>query len=332
MAMPAKQKTWTVSANNRIPFVTLNDTMSKYLFGVKEFLKTNGYTIAGSSNGTTGGTPGTPDGVDRWITSANVTTQGANAASAQSWVILTDGNGVQILLTYQGAAAQNARFSFSPGALFVVAATSQNQPTATDEQVFSPATNDVINSTGSLDRSWFGWVDSQSKLCRFAIARNQVFVGQLWGVELVASVVAGAGTTWSPAVWGFALPANSDTWAGGSVVGLARPTVSSSSVNVSAKWAVEQFGNSSTDTSIHNSKAEMQGALGFPVVPIGIGSTTAGGQGKLGNLYDFWYGRGSGGSDGDVYQNKQYVGVAGFRGNTGSLIWPWDGATTPVLY
>jgi hypothetical protein len=332
LGLPAKQKTWTITPNNRIAFVSLNDTMSKYLFGVKAFLKAHGYTVAGSSNGSTGGTAGAPDGVDRWTTSANATTRGAAAGNAQSWVILTDGSGVQILITYQGGSDDIARLSFSPTAAFSVAATTQNQPTAADEQVFSTLT--LINSTANLDRNWFGWVDSQSKLCRFGIARNQVFVGQMWGVDLVSSVVTGTGTTWSPAVWGFALPAVTDTFSSASfTTGKARPTVSSSPVSVNCLWAVEQFGGAGTHIAITNSKAEFQGAIGFPVIPIGIGSSTASAQGKLGNLFDMWSGRGNtGGADGDTYGNKAFIGVAGFRGNTGSLLWPWDGATTPVLY
>jgi len=333
VALPTKQKTWTITPNNRIPFVSLNDTMANYLFGVKAFLKANGYTVAGSSNGTTGGTPGTPDGVDRWITAANVTTQGAAAGNAQSWVILTDGSGVQILITYQGATADVGRISFSPGALFVVAATSQNQPTATDEQVMTTG-NSLILATASLDRSWFGWVDSQSKLCRFCVARSNIFVGQLWGVEIAASVVTGTGTTWSPAVWGFSINPTTDNWGSpGAVIGKARPTVSSSPVNVNVLWAVEMFGNLTTTNSIAISRTELNGATGYPAVPIGIGSTTASAQGKLGNLYDQWSGPGlTGSADGNTYGGKQFIGVGGYRGNTGSLVWPWNGITTPILY
>jgi hypothetical protein len=339
MTLPAKVKTWTISANNRIPFVSLVNTMGNYLLGVKNFLNANGYTVKSSSNGTAGAGTSTTitDGVDHWTTAADASVRGTSAAAAQSWMILQDGNGVWILLTYQGAGTSPtgddiARISFSPGALFVLAGTPTNQPTATDEQVVTSAVT-LINATASQDRSWFGWVDIQSKLCRFAIARNQIFVGSLWGIELVASVVTGAGTSWTPPVWGFALVASTDYLTNGATVGKARPVVSSVGISVNCLFSVEQLGNMTSHNSITNQKVELQGASGFPVIPLGLGSATAGAQGKLGNLYDFWGGRGiSGGADGDLYGNRQYIGMAGLRGNSGSLIWPWDGATVPILY
>lgn len=327
MGLPKIRKIWTISANNRITFVTLNDTMSKYLFGIKVFLKANGYLVKGSSNGTTGAM----DAVDRWVTSANVTTQGAGSGSAQSWIVLTDGNGVDILMTYQGATADVARLSFSPGALFVASGTPQNQPTATDEVVFSSAIT-LINNTASADRIWFGWVDSKSQLCRFAIARSGVFVASNWGVERVFSVVGGGGAAlWNPPVWGFAIPFNQQALINGSLIGGARPTVASVAANVTVGLGMEYLINSA---AIFGSiKPELQGAEGYPIYPLTIATNNVvGNRGKLGNLFDWWQGRTSGAVDGDLYGTFQLLGLTGIDGvNNGSLLWPWDGVTAPVL-
>jgi hypothetical protein len=323
----AKQKTWVLTTNNRISFVSLNDTMARYLFGMKTFLKANGYTVAGSSNGTTGAM----DASDRWITFSNVTTQGANSASAQSWIVLTDANGVQILLAFQGGTANIARISFSPGALFVAAGTPQNQPTATDEQLLA-TTPDLINSTASGDRVWFGWVDSTSKLCRFAIARSGVFTGQTWGIELVSPVVSGSGVSWTPAVWGFMLPVATDNYGTGANVGVARPSTASTARNAVVVFAAEMLGNLTSNDAICSRKATLQGNLGIPTIPLGIASNTTNAKGKLGNLFDTWLGRSTGGKDGDLVDSRAFIGVAGYRANLGGGLWPWDGVTTPQLY
>lgn len=90
MTLPALSKTWTHSTNNRISFVSLNDTMARFLFGIKNFLvATMGYTVKYTCDGTTGPTSAN-DHTDRWVSFSNCTTQGANAASAQSFAVLTD--------------------------------------------------------------------------------------------------------------------------------------------------------------------------------------------------------------------------------------------------
>ena len=75
-------------------------------------------------------------------------------------------------------------------------------------------------------------------------------------------------------------------------------------------------------------KPELQGAEGTPLFPIVVASNTAGGRGKLGNLYDWWLGRTA--LDGDVYGTFQLVCLTGLAG-IGTLVWPWDSATPPVV-
>lgn len=331
MTMPAVQKTWLISANNRISYVSLNATMGAFLYGLKQYLKTQGYTVAGSCNGTTGAM----DGVDRWASPANAQTRFGGTAGAQSWIVLTDGNGVQILFTYDGTADNLATFGFSPGALYVVAATPTFKPTATDEQLVLTST-DLINATTSSDRTWFCWVDNLHKSFRVIVARAGVFVGQLWGVELVASkVVSGVTTaTWTPAVWGFGMPVNNDNITTvGQQWGLARPSTSGTPRNAICKATIENLGgNVVMGILCVANRNELQGATGIPVIPIGLCSTDTNTQGKLGDLYDWWMGRVSGGADGDLYDSRKYLAIAGIRGSGGNGLWPWDGTTVPQLY
>lgn len=324
MPVPALTKTWTITPNNRISYVSLNDTMARYLFGVKQFLKANGYTVRGSSDGTTGAM----DLVDRWITSANVTTRGAAAGNAQSWIILRDGAGVDILLTYQGASDDIARISFSPGQLFIVAAPPQNQPTATDEQVVSSAVS-LISATASGDRLWFGWVDSTSRLCRFAIARQNAWVGRFWGIEeFTPAVVAPA--TLPVAVWGFALTVGTSYLTGGGQVGVARAVISGTPFNCAVFLGME-FPANNPQLGIYGSKAELQGGYGYIIQPMTIWSTTASARGKLGTLIDTYTGR-QGPDHGSPYGTYQYIAAGQYVGGGISGLWPWDGVTTPIMF
>lgn len=92
MTLPALQKSWLFSTNNRISFVSLNDTMARLLFGIKNFLVgTVGYTVKYSCDGTTGPTSAN-DHTDRWLSFSSCTTRGAAAGNPQSFIVLTDSN------------------------------------------------------------------------------------------------------------------------------------------------------------------------------------------------------------------------------------------------
>jgi len=72
--------------------VSLNDTMARLLFGIKNFLVgTVGYTVKYSCDGTTGPTSAN-DHTDRWLSFSSCTTRGAAAGNPQSFIVLTDSN------------------------------------------------------------------------------------------------------------------------------------------------------------------------------------------------------------------------------------------------
>lgn len=321
MTLPAVTKTWVISPNNRITFVSLNDTMARYLFGIKAFLKTNGYTVIGSSTGAAAGM----DAVDRWVTFANVVTRGAAAGNAQSWIVLRDGNGADILLTYQGATDNIARISFSPGQLFVAAGTPTQQPTATDEQVVTSA-SDLINANTNTDRIWNGWVSSDAKYCRFNIARAGAWVGKAWGIEnFTHALVAPAAI--ANVVWGFAMPAGQNTIPNGFQIGVARATVSAVAFNCLVFFGAELAQNNPVINQ--TIKPELQSQ--WLIFPLSIASSTAGARGKLGNLIDQWAGR-SDAVDGSYYGQLQFLAIQGYWGVGASGLWPWDGVSVPLMY
>jgi hypothetical protein len=266
------------------------------------------------------------DLTDRWLTFSNVTTRGASAAAPQSWIVLRDGNGVDILLAYQGATDDVCRISFSPTQLFVAAGTPTHQPTATDEQVVK-ATTSAVNPTTFMDRIWFGWRSSDNKACRFAVARNNVWAGFAWGVEdfthaLVAPAVI------SPAVWGFGLNPLTNYSLTITQMGVSRVVISGTPFSCVVILGIEIFANNPTIAS--TLKTDLQSA--YMIHPMSIASSTTNARGKLGNLIDHWTGR-SDAEHGTTYGLLQFLSVGSYVGTVGSSgLWPWDGVTTPVLF
>lgn len=329
VTLPPKQKTWKISTNNRVPYVSIVDAWGNIAYGWKQFLIANGYTVRGSSDGISAAM----DGVDRWISpSAASAVRGGSSPDPQCWMCLRDGNGCDILLCYEGTQAQVARFTVSPQGLYVLAGTPTFKPTATDEIEPFAGSFAFLTGTTSYDRIWFGWVDSQAKCFRMATARNGVFEAFIWGVELVSSaVVSGTQTaTWSPPVWAFAPQATAayvDSPSG--PVGIASCVLSGVRRTPAAFFGWEYGANGSIQGAVLGNKCPLHGNIGYPILPLSIGSNTASATGKLGDLIDSWGIWGSG--NGELWGNKNYIGVGGLRGTSGSWLWPWDGQTIPSL-
>lgn len=324
MTLPIVAKSWIITPNNRILFVSVADTTQNLLFGWKAFLKTNGYTVKGSASGGTGAM----DGVDRWTNAAAVTPRGALSSNSQAWIVLTDGNGADISICWQGNADEQARIAFSPTGIYVAAGTPQNQPTAADEQAFITGNTTIHSASTSADRVWFGWVSSDKKACRFVIARGGVWVGQLWGVEPITSVVTTTAqqqtspTIYTPPLVGFGYASSGNLITSPAQVGLARSVVASVIFSMSLRFGFEEFANAFQWSAL---RPPMQGGLGVDIWPLSVASFTVGAEGKIGNLIDWWVGKNTGGNPGDTYFLK-FIAA-----DSGGVLWPWDGSTIPVL-
>jgi hypothetical protein len=323
--LPPITHSWLFSPNNRINFVSLNDTMARLLFGLKNFLvATMGYTTKYTCNGTTGPTSGA-DHTDRWVTFSNVTTRGAGSGNAQSFIVLTDGNGCDLLLTYQGGSDDIARISFSPGGLFTPAVTSNQQPTATDEQLMVSSAS-LINATTSVDRVWHAMATADKRLFRFFVYRAGTMTYS-WGLEFCNTTgVLDPNVGFSPAVVGWAT--NNSTIsnaAAGSVVGgsnaggnggVARINGVNAAVGGCSEGYLNSFGNPYP--------LDLQGG-GAIIVPVGFASVTTFTSGKVGNRIDCWYGYWNAmPSQGDALGNLTHVFL-------GTGVHPWDGVSYPVV-
>lgn len=324
--LPPASNGWLFSPNNRISFVSLNDTMARLLFGIKNFLvATAGYTVKYTSTGSTGPSSAS-DHTDRWLSFSNCATRGTAAGTNQSFAVLTDGNGCDLLLTYQGASDDIARISFSPSGLFVPAGTSTQQPTATDELVVLTGTS-LVGGTASLDRVWHAMATKDRRSLRFFIYRAGSLMNSV-GLELcLTNGVIDNGVSFNPPVVGWATSQATINAApsNGSVVGpgttnnggIAR--INSTSVAVGG--CGESYLGSLVGTSL---TLDLQGG-GPVVVPVGFATSTASVAGKIGNRIDCWFGYWTGvPQQGDALGDLTHVFF-------GTGIHPWDGVSYPVV-
>jgi hypothetical protein len=332
MAVPVQQKTWTISANNRIAiasYATLVLQGGKYLKTIADFLLANGYTCKGSSDATSAAM----DGVNRWATDADASHQAANTTTAVSWMVLTDGNGADICLSFVGATGDIARISFSPSGAYVAAGTATFTPTATDEQVLFTGVSLITNSTVN-DRIVNIWTDSEAKLMRVCTYVAGALADGNWGVELVnANRVT---ISYSPAVWGFAFITTqfAMTSSGFFAAFLANSRGGYARINgttVNIFMGAEAFGGGSYILFNSTTKPELQKGIGQAMFPILIGTATTNRQGPIGNVYDWWT-AGQGGTSGPgqvVFPSGTWILLN--NSSQGGPVWPWDGTTIPQV-
>lgn len=324
MTLPTIVKTWTISANNRITYVSLNDVGARFLFGIKNFLvSTMSYTVKYTCDGTTGPTSGS-DHTDRWASSANCTTQGSGTGNAQSFAVLTDANGCDILFTYQGVTGDNIKMSYSPSGVFTPAGTSNQQPTATDEVIFIPNNNDFLAVPSSGDRVWHAQASTDKKAFRVFVYRASTMAGCA-GLEIITrESTINSSIVWSPSVVGWGTFNSTTVLQAGCALGTGTAVGASGQARVNAVLAsIGGCGETMNGTAFFSTAVpELQAAS--PIVPVGFATATVGVAGKLGMRIDAWTVFANGIAQGDTF------GALGFV-YFGTLVLPWDGSSTPVI-
>lgn len=185
---PQLTKNWNIAPNLRRPYTSMADQVGWCFYENKTKMLAAGWTVKWSSNGTDGPT-GPGNTIDRWSSIANIATRGTASATAQSWIVLQNTDGLQVLLAYQGATADVARITYSPGGLFVPQGYSapqfNYQPTATDE-TYCLTGGSLVEPSTSQDRVMTIWTTTDSTQWSFVISRSDVIVNAI-GVEKVIS-------------------------------------------------------------------------------------------------------------------------------------------------
>jgi hypothetical protein len=159
---PRLQKDWQIYPNVRLtPFVSLLATMGWWAYENKvRLLGANGWTMVWSSDGTTG-PASAGDNTDRITSAAAFATRATVAAAPQSWFIVENSLGCQLLFSYLGASDDICSVHYSQGGLFTIPGTPTHQPQAVDQAKLVYATS-IISSTASDDRVMSIWVEQDS--------------------------------------------------------------------------------------------------------------------------------------------------------------------------
>jgi hypothetical protein len=180
-------KNWTISPNIRQAFVSLADLSGWWIYQNHAALLAVGWTVKLTSDGTTG-PANNADTTNRILSKTDADTRGASAVAIQSYTVLQNADGVQLLLAFQGATDDIIRVSWSPGGLYLINITdSRFQPTATDEVVITSAFS-IVNSALTLDRVMTIWCSADTKHWSNAAFRNNAYAGAFIGLERVNSL------------------------------------------------------------------------------------------------------------------------------------------------
>ena len=188
MFAPQLTKNWTISPNLRRGFTTMVDMVGWFFYENKTKLLAAGWTVKFSSGHVVGvltGPSGSGDTTDRWTSIGTILTRATVAASPQSWMVLQNNEGLQILFDYQGASDDIGRICCSPGGLYTLAGTTTHQPTATDE-VQTCVLTSLVNATASQDRVMQIWTTTDTRHWSFALFRSGN-LEHVIGVERITS-------------------------------------------------------------------------------------------------------------------------------------------------
>ncbi len=212
---------WTITPNlHNTPFVSLNDSASYFIFQNFTAMTAGGATIKWTCDGVTGPT-GAGDTTNRLLTKANCTVQGAAAGNAQCYFVVTNSDGLQLAIFYQGATSDIIRVAYSPGGLYTLASPTTQQPTATDEVVVSASS--VIGATASADRVLQIWTTTGCKNWSCAVFRQNAIVNII-GIERTYNI-ASAGVFSPPYVGYRYTSANRDSLVGTPVGGISASAI-----------------------------------------------------------------------------------------------------------
>lgn len=353
ISLPTPELSWRFQLQTRVTYTSVLQCAGDAIYTIITRLISEGWTCKGSCDGTTGAM----DGVNRITAGNKFQTRFSGSAGAQSWIVLTDGDGADIVWSFNSAADDRVNYWWSPKGIATVAGTATNEPTATDQTrmtaFFTTTFVSMVGSGTSGDRLVSVWTTSDHKNFRVGIARSGVWVS-CHGKETYTTATLGAGITLHPG-FAFMYPGDSFTASnsnayrglleccttvsaaatdqfrttgyrtdgGGTALTLARYTTIAGIVGAATNPDLGQY--------IGTVQLPLQGGSSYPLRRLGLISGTASHEGFVGKMKDWYFGHldatiGSG----STYGTLAWI-VMGGSLNCPGIIWPWDGTTTVVM-
>lgn len=209
MPLPALDLTYQFSVNNVVAAQgTALATSRALLFAIKRALtlfSTLPWVVRYSCNGTVAGTVN--DGVDRWITEADLVF--STASSAKSWIVLRNADGLEMMIECRSAGSngRNLAVAISASAHFT-GGTTTTRPTATDEMVLIDGLSAAQSAWGqgtsgsSTDRNyaWHVLHSTNGLVTQIIICYNNNATG-FWYLGRVSQPVTGWTLPVMGAIW-----------------------------------------------------------------------------------------------------------------------------------
>lgn len=353
MALPTLTKSWNFSVNNYLPSRVDSYTYRRYLlYALKAAFVTMGWTVPRSSDASTFGNS------DLWTDYSKVN---ASDGGNRSWIILKAPSGFSTTYPefslmidwyspwtmYNGGClhveCSYGGYNLSTGALNV-------HPSSTlGDEIILLCTVGSYNDSVSWDGSQYNnlncvlhamWAADKSAFRVFTVTGN--VVNRFWQVEKVANPLPTVGQWPDPIIvnigcgndsynycgYGYF---NDGCWGGyvwGQTQGKSTSSAQKSRTLMTAGEAAFYLSSDGLSTS---TVGEAWGANdisgGYPISPISvIGGSTNINRGRIGTLADVWWGSTSVICS-ETYPadgSKQFIQL-------GHMIFPWDGASVPLI-
>lgn len=335
MSLPVLTKTWQFAVNQAVVAQpTLLATGQKLMRLLKTSLigfALSPWTVVSSSDAVTAGAG------DKWLADTNLTW--ANSGTAHSWIVLRQtgiATNYEICIDLNSASSvpQLASIIVSPSAGFTGGSTT-NRPTATDEMVLLTT---AVWGTSSINQNYqLHVMQSTDGQCTRAMICTSGISSTLFLLFDRPNNTPTSGWT-NPSisiVYGSNGTSNVITFTNlSSASGTTNPIkvrIGSNNFTVALTgegWNAVLSGILSQTTPFQNTSDVDSNWI---MLPVGIAGYNTGSRGRLGTLYDLWWGSG-GVNPADTYPNdaSQQFAQFGSTTNIGSLIFPWNG-TTPLL-
>jgi hypothetical protein len=282
--LPALSKAWILDVNNTVSntgvALTTGKTLLLTLLADLIAMPGGSWVCYFSCKGVVGGVGTAGDGINRWVTSADVVL--AAAGSNHSWFVLRNtSTGVQICFDMVvNNSTVNIALYMSVSAGFT-GGTVTARPTATDELVFSAS--QAWGFTGTdVQHRYHLWQSSDGQCTRIVLAA-QGAVTSFWML----------GEKFNASVTGFSSPYYITIYSGATPTFAALYSLGKfrfGSVTSNSEMLIE--GNTTTPGNNNATYGTVPNSVDstWTFWPVGLAGTTALSVGRMGSFYDLWFG------------------------------------------
>jgi hypothetical protein len=318
MALPTPSKTWQYSRNNT------NAAQGSALANGKRLIRTIKDALSGvasspwvvrySSNGVNTGSVG--DGVDRWVTDADIV--GGAPGVAHSWIVLRQtgiANNYEICFDILNSGTPNWSIICSPSASFS-GGNLTNRPYAGDEIALISSTSFGTNS-GDVQHRYSVAVSTDGQCTRVITCAAGGVTG-LWILDKPTNSTSG----WVSGSFSLIYASSTGlTMSPSNLSTLGRAKIAGTTATLQVLSEGTTTAMAVNDVTFGNIANEVDGT--WPMFPIAFASTTTGVRGRHGTLQDIWFGSAS------VVSGEGYPGdgTNSFM-SIGQVVIPWGGDST----